>query len=73
MNQWWLITDVLAGDASALRLASSCPWGWKEIGCFEGNKAETATMIPIVKAAHPKRGCSWGLKPPASSRDLAMV
>lgn len=25
-----------------------------------------------AKPAHPNRGCSWGLKPPVSSSDLAM-
>ncbi len=27
---------------------------------------------PTIKGAHPNRGCSWGLKPPVSSRALAM-
>ena len=29
-----------------------------EIGCFEGNKAETATIIPIVKAFQARHGLS---------------
>jgi hypothetical protein len=24
-----------------------------EIGCFEGNKAETATLLPVIQAFHP--------------------
>lgn len=27
-----------------------------KIGCFEGNKAETATIIPIIKAFHARHG-----------------
>ncbi|WP_374929350.1 ATP-binding cassette domain-containing protein [Kytococcus sedentarius] len=30
------------------------------------------TNVPVGYAAHHKRGCSWGLKPPASSRQRAM-
>jgi hypothetical protein len=29
-----------------------------EIGCFEGNKAETATIIPIVKAFRARHNLS---------------
>jgi transposase len=27
-----------------------------EIGCFEGNKAETSTMIPIIKQFQTRHG-----------------
>ena len=29
-----------------------------EIGCYEGNKAETATIVPIVKALQARDGLS---------------
>lgn len=32
----------------------------------------SGTITIDGKEAHPNRGCSWGLKPPASSRLLAM-
>ncbi|MDZ4090622.1 MAG: hypothetical protein U1D68_05385 [Arthrobacter sp.] len=30
-----------------------------EIGCFEGNKAETATAIPIIRQFQASHGCQW--------------
>jgi hypothetical protein len=37
-----------------------------------GNLGQAAFAAASTFLAHPNRGCSWGLKPPASSSDLAM-